>query len=175
MNTDFSDFQSPEPTDRPMALALIIDLSNSTIGLERVLDVFKSLLIDMFSKMSYDNVLILINSYCENSGTAVAAISSYSTLSRNFSTIFKTTISSLNDMDRFYRRKLLLLTDRLLNEDIPIMLSVFEQNELRNTDIDFHVVGYGPNYSRRVSDIGWNYIHLDHPNELILFVEKVSN
>lgn len=162
------------PVDRPLVTALILDLSSSMFGNERVIDMFKTRLIEHFSKMEYDNVLILGNELYEDPGSAVAAIHAYKPPVRNLSLAIREATTNLASIDRFHRRRILLLTDQFSIKDVAAMKAAVFNNSLRLTDIEFFAAAYGPMYSRSISECDWRFTHLDESVELESVLNEVS-
>lgn len=161
------------PSDRPLAVALVLDISLSMYGNERVLDMFKARLIEAFSHMEYDNVLLLGNELHEDPGAAVAGIHRFVPGVRNLPASIKEAVAGLDSIDRFYRRCLFLVTDQFSVRDVTAMVAAVNRNALRLTDISFHAVGFGPLYSRGISECGWDFKHLDEPSELDAVLNEV--
>ncbi len=117
--------------------------------------------------MENDNVLLLAGETHENPGAAVAALHKHQTPgNRNMSAWVAQATAGLVAFDRFYRRRLVLLTDQFREVESLSLQKAVTQNGIRLHDIDFHAVGYGPKYSRKLSESGWAYRHLDEPAEL---------
>jgi hypothetical protein len=160
-----------EPADRPFAVALVLDLSSSMCGDCRVIDLFKESLVKRFANMEYDNIMYIAGNWCEDPGSAVAAIRGFVSPVRNLSASLIQAVKALSTLDRIYRRKVLLVTDQLSVRDIFSLKSSLATNEARLFDISFHAVAYGPAYSRAISESGWDYRHLDEVKE----VEPILN
>lgn len=156
-----------EPADRPTAFALILDLSSQAMyGENHVIDLFKSSLVTCFSNMQYDNVLYFAGNWHEDPGSAVAAIHGYSPPVRNLSELITDVLKSFATLDRFYRRKVLLLTDQFSVCDVHPMNIAVSRNAAKLLDISFYAMAYGPQYARVISECGWEFHHSDEPTEI---------
>lgn len=165
--------KSIEPADRPLAVALVLDLSTAMYNTHRVIDIFKKSLVSRFSNMEYDNVLLLAGNWYEDPGSAVAAIHSYAAPVRNLPAAIAEAVKQLGTLDRFYRRRMLLVTDQFSASDVHAMNVAIDRNATKLMDIEFHAVGYGPQYSRQLDECGWNFRHLDEPTELDFILTEV--
>ena len=162
-----------EPVDRPLALALVLDISHSLHGTRKVSDLFKANLVQRFSTMEHDNVLILNGECHEDPGSAVAAIHKHNTVVRNLSVAIMDSMNVLMKFDRMYRRRLLILTDQFMLREANFLKKAVSQNTVRLLDISFFIGGYGPQYSRVVADCGWEYCHIDDPSEVATILTEV--
>jgi len=162
-----------EPVDRPLALALVFDISHSLHGTRRVSDLFKASLVQHFSKMEYDNVLLLNGECYEDPGAAVAAIHKHATSVRDLSASITEAVASLTAFDRIYRRHLFLLTDQFMLREVNILKKATIQNQIRLFDISLFAAGYGPQYSRAIAESGWDYRHIDEPTEVATILNEV--
>ena len=162
-----------EPIDRPLAVALVFDVSASMYGDKRVIDLFKESLVSRFSNMEFDNIFYLGGEWYEDPGSAVAAICNYTIPVRNFSLAINDAVKSLSTLDRFYRRRLLLVTDSFSIRDCLAMSVPVNRNASHLLDISLHAAGYGPQYSRSIAECGWDFYHLDEPVEIDPILTKV--
>ena len=154
------------PADRPSAVALVLDVSSSMCGDQRIIDLFKESLVSWFAKMEYDNILHFAGQWHEDPGNAVAAIHGFVQPVRNLSASIADATKALSTLDRVYRRKALLVTDQFSVRDTHVMKMAINRAESHLLDIVFHAVAYGPLYSRLVAECGWNFHHLDEPKEI---------
>lgn len=162
-----------EPVDRPFAVALVLDVSHSMYGDRRIMSLFKENLVKRFANMEYDNILWLAGNWYEDPGSAVAGIQSFVPPVRNLSASIQQAVKALGTLDRFYRRIVLLVTDQFSVRDNVSLKSALSRNESHLLDINFHVVAYGPQYSRTISEGGWNYRHLDEVGEIEPILNEV--
>ncbi len=164
----------PSPIDRPLATALILDVSTSAYGNRRVVDLFKTSLVNRFANMEYDNVLLFNGECYEYPGVAVAAIRSYSKPVRHFNTSLTEAVKALSSMDRIYRRQLLLITDQFSDQDVVLVNNAIERNAVVLSDIAFYSVAYGPKYTRRIVECSWNaFFSVNEPVELDKILKEV--
>lgn len=165
-----------EPADRPLAVALILDISLSAYGNKRIVDIFKSALVKKFANMEYDNVLLFANGLHEDPGHAVAAITTYKPNVRRFSFFLGEAVKSLMNIDRFYLRRVVLVTDQFATEDLTAVNAAINKNKLAMNDIQFHAAAFGPKYVREIAGCGWdNFRHIEDPSEIETVIKEVCS
>jgi hypothetical protein len=164
-----------EPEQRPLAVALVFDISRSAYGNQRVVDLFKSALVKKFANMEYDNVLLLGNELHEDPGHAVAAIREYKNPVRRFNQMLGEAVRSLMHIDRFYVRRLVVVTDQFAQPDLTIVESAINKNQTSMSDIDFYCLAFGPQYERAVANCSWDIFRHAEPQDIEAAVNEVCS
>lgn len=165
-----------EPSERPLAVALILDISRSSYGNKRVVDLFKSALFKKFSNMEYDNVLVIDGELHEDPGNAVAAIAAYKPTLRKFGTFLTEAVRNLMHIDRFYLRRVVLITDQFAPEDVATVNAAIDKNQMSMSDIQFQVVAFGPQYARGIAGCAWdNFKNVADPSEIETAITEVCS
>ena len=165
-----------EPSERPLAISLIIDISRSSYGSKRMIEFFKSALVSKFSNMEYDNVLLLNSEIYEDPGQAVAAISEHFYPVRRFAACMNEAVRSLMHVDRLYRRRIVLLTDQFDSVDVSVVNGAIHKNQTVLSDIEFCAVAFGPKYSRTILECFWGQmIQVGEPSEIESVIKEVCS
>lgn len=169
----FSSVEAIPPDDRPVALAIILDVSSKSVcGDKQVLSLFQQSLVNCLSGMESDH-LFYFQDWHEDPGSAVAAVKTCHTEVRDLSLTLVETVNALAAVERHYRRKLLLVTDQFMHRDFLTLKKACNQSAMRYLDIAFLARAFGPLYSRSIDQSGWDYKHLDDPTDISEILAEV--
>jgi hypothetical protein len=162
-----------EPPERPLALGMVIDVSNSVYGDRRVIDIIKEELTYKLSNMESDELLYLDGRWYDSPGGAVAGLQSHAVSVRDLTSTVAKAVNSLAMVDRAFRRRLLLITDQFMHRETLLLKKMVNQNQMRFLDIVFSAIGYGPQYVRTLSECGWDYRHVEDLADFLKAYDEV--